>query len=283
MRLAPRGSPVRVALGESGVAAFASRHGSGWSMPEHAEPWHKLLLVLDGAGTLACAGRTLALQPSLLVLVAAGSAHRVVDEPGRQLVLLGVCLDAKRLEAACGASWPALAQRLARGVRLDASTRAEAVRLLGGLLAKSRREDDAGLAGWGRILLLLAAVRAAKTPARLNERDGVDATLGWIDDHLGEPLAIAALAARAGLSYRALTAQVRQRTGESVLARILRLRLERAAALLRSGVPVIEAAYASGFGDLSGFYRHFRRRYATTPGRLVASSHRQADSSGIAP
>lgn len=274
MRLIPRGSPVAVALGRSGLAAFASRHDARWSMSARAEPWHKILLILDGSGRIERpdAGAPVILGPSVLVLVPQGVAHRLVDDPASPLVLVGVCLDAQRLACTCGPAWAGLAARWSRGVVLGDDARAEAVRLIGGLMdaRPSKRADDGGLARWARMLQVLSTAATASPPRREDAgHDEVDAILAWIDAHLGEPIALTALAARAGIAYRTLSSRVRRRTGESVLARILRLRLDRAARLLKAGMPVAEAALASGFGDLSGFYRQFRRRYGTTPGRMA--------------
>jgi AraC-like DNA-binding protein len=124
------------------------------------------------------------------------------------------------------------------------------------------------------MLLLLSQIAARPVGARPDARHGAGlaSAIAWLDEHCVQPVSVAELAARAGLGYRTFTAQVRRLTGESVLARILRLRLERAEVLLRRGMPVMEAAMASGFGDLSGFYRHFRRRYGMAPGTFRTRS-----------
>ncbi|CAD9220129.1 L-rhamnose operon transcriptional activator RhaR [Burkholderia cenocepacia] len=49
------------------------------------------------------------------------------------------------------------------------------------------------------------------------------------------------------------------------------LRLQRALAPLRAGVPVADVAAASGFVDQSHFTRHFKRMFGVPPGRWQAS------------
>ncbi|KVH32378.1 AraC family transcriptional regulator [Burkholderia cepacia] len=49
------------------------------------------------------------------------------------------------------------------------------------------------------------------------------------------------------------------------------LRLQRALAPLRAGVPVTDVAAASGFVDQSHFTRHFKRMFGVPPGRWQAS------------
>jgi len=272
MHLIPRRDPVPVTLGASGVAAFASRHASDWSMSSRTEPWHKILLVLSGSGHLECPDTNRALHDDLVVLIPAGTTHRLSDHPGAAVSVAGFCLDPQRLATACGSTWPVLAQRLAHGLPCNRATREAALRLIGDILANTRRDVVAELSHWGRLLSLLASLAHAPVVRRatIPQGGGVDHTLRWLDDHLAQPISVTELAARAGLSYRAFTNHVRRRTGESVLGRIVRLRLERSALLLRSGMPVIDVALACGFGDLSGFYRHFRTHFSMTPGAYRA-------------
>jgi len=267
MRLIPRRDPVPVTLGASGVAAFASRHASDWSMSSRTEPWHKILLVLSGSGQLERPGTHHDLHEDFLVLIPAGTTHRLTDRPGDAVIVAGLCLDPQRLATACGNAWPNLARRLNQGLRCNRATRESALRLVGELMAHQSSDTVAELSFWGRLLSLLSLIaHTSTTPIEAAPRAaGVQQTLRWLDDHLAQPICVAELAARAGLSYRAFTNHVRRLTGESVLGRILRLRLERSALLLRSGMPVIDAALACGFGDLSGFYRHFRAHFAMTP------------------
>jgi AraC-like DNA-binding protein len=73
------------------------------------------------------------------------------------------------------------------------------------------------------------------------------------------------------MSYRGYTARFRSVTGTSVVAHLNRLRIEHARRLLRSGAAVVDAALASGFADVSHFYRRFKRLTGTSPARWAAS------------
>jgi AraC-like DNA-binding protein len=237
-------------------------------MARRSEPWHKLVLVLSGSihveqppGVMRTFGE------DHVVLIPASDEHRLIDAPGRPAVIVGLCLEARRLEVVCGYGWPTLARRLSAGLPVDQAGREALVQVVGALLAA--RTADAAVttaAAWGGVLQMIALVARPPThPAQSCSSVGVATALSWLDAHITQPISVGELAARAGLSYRAFTSQVRRSTGESVLERILRLRLDRSAALLASGMPVTNAALASGFGDLSGFYRHFRKRFGTTP------------------
>lgn len=257
MRLTPRLTPVAIALDDDGLAAFASRHAPGWSMDHRREPWHKLLIVLAGSGTLVARQRKLHLAEGSMLLVAAGTDHRLDDDPGSPVMVAGLCIDPVRLAAACGPAWSALERRLCTGVRMDQAMRSTALRLIGRLT----RPGGSGLDAWGILLQLLASAQQARMASGTIAPTGLAETLAWVDAHAELPMSVSALAARSGMSYRAFTDQVRKTTGDSILRRIVRLRLERADTLIASGMPVIDAALAAGFGDLSGFYRHRRRRF----------------------
>lgn len=237
-------------------------------MPRRTEPWHKVLVVLSGGARIESRGGSCDMPEDMLILIPAGTEHRLVDLPGREAVVAGLCLDASRLSGACGESWPILSRRLGAGVRLDRAAREAFLRLVGEVVGWRRaRQPAAVVAAWGRALVLLAL--ASRLPGRRKTPEagaaGLRSALAWLDDHFTQPVSVGELAARAGLSYRGFTGQVIRATGETVLGRIVRLRLERAALLLRSGMPVTTAALTSGFGDLSGFYRHFRRHFGAAP------------------
>jgi AraC-like DNA-binding protein len=268
MRLKSRHSPVPIKLGDAGIAAFISRHAPDWSMPWRSEPWHKFILVLAGNAGIEREGTIVPLHEDMLLLVPAGLRHRMVDPPGSTAVIAGICVGQTRLESACGPGWPRLEQTLATGFPIVQPTRESIIRLIGAILNRTRESGYTdSLALWGKLLGVLAEIeaRTAKEQSTPDFNNGLDETLSWLDDHCIQPISILELASRARLSYRAFTAQVRRKTGESVLQRILRLRLERAGHLMRTEMPITEVALACGFGDLSGFYRQFRKKFKRSP------------------
>ena len=74
------------------------------------------------------------------------------------------------------------------------------------------------------------------------------------------------VAARLGITERYLQQLMEQR-GETFSHHVLRVRLERAAAMLttKKHMPVAEVAFRCGFNDLSYFNRTFRRRFGDSP------------------
>ncbi len=80
---------------------------------------------------------------------------------------------------------------------------------------------------------------------------------------------IGGLAADLGLSRRSLQ-RLFERNGDTVSARLLAARLDRAWTRLNGAAPepIAAIAYDCGFNDLSYFYRVFRARFGEAPGRL---------------
>lgn len=88
---------------------------------------------------------------------------------------------------------------------------------------------------------------------------------------LTESLSLTELASEVGLSAFHATRLFARATGLPPHAWRNQLRLQRALAPLRAGVPVTEVAAASGFTDQSHFTRHFRRMFGVPPGRWQTS------------
>jgi AraC family transcriptional regulator, transcriptional activator FtrA len=90
--------------------------------------------------------------------------------------------------------------------------------------------------------------------------------MAWVLDHLDEDLSLPVLAAKAHLSTRSLSRRFETETGRGALQWLTERRVERARALLEdSTMGITEVAYATGFGSLAAFRRHFTRLTGTTP------------------
>lgn len=105
---------------------------------------------------------------------------------------------------------------------------------------------------------------AALTVAQVRE------VTDYVEAHLAEPLAIAALAARAGVGASRFKALFARALGRPVHRYVVERRVARAHALLREGVPVADVAARTGFSDASHLARWTRRLLGTTPARLGA-------------
>jgi AraC family transcriptional regulator len=91
----------------------------------------------------------------------------------------------------------------------------------------------------------------------------INAVIGHVRENLHEDLSLEALARVAGFSPFHFHRLFKSITEETVNELVVRLRLERAASLLRSTprLSVTEAAFACGFKSVSVFSRAFKKQY----------------------
>lgn len=92
--------------------------------------------------------------------------------------------------------------------------------------------------------------------------------LGYVEDHLGEPIDLNAMAAVAGLSRYYFVAVFKRATGRSPYQHLLSRRIARAQTLIaQSDDSLSEIAKASGFTSPSQFSSSFRRETGFSPTR----------------
>lgn len=98
----------------------------------------------------------------------------------------------------------------------------------------------------------------------------VQRAIVFIEDHLGSELTLREIARVACWTPRHLQRVFQQFTGETVHDHIRRLRIERAAVMLRyCGLSVSRAALAVGFSNASGLYKAFQQRFGHPPASLL--------------
>jgi AraC-like DNA-binding protein len=86
-----------------------------------------------------------------------------------------------------------------------------------------------------------------------------------IEAHFDRPWTIERLAKAVGLNERELKSGFRVMVGRSIHAHLRDVRIEAAAAMLREGRSVTDAALAAGFGNLSHFSKTFREAKGVVP------------------
>jgi AraC-like DNA-binding protein len=142
------------------------------------------------------------------------------------------------------------------------------------LLQALRSGGDEGFALEEATLAAIAAVQGAlleTTPVAPSARDDerARAAMQHMDAHAAHEMSLDDLARAADLSPFHLLRVFRQAIGITPHQYLMRVRLQRAIALLRdTQLPVIDVAYASGWADLSNFNRAFRREMRCSPREL---------------
>jgi AraC-like DNA-binding protein len=111
-----------------------------------------------------------------------------------------------------------------------------------------------------------AVVRGGSAEVSVSGR--IDRVIGWIHQHLAEPLYVEDAARVAHISPAAFSRFFRRETGKTWTAYLNDVRCSEAAVQLRQGSrPVAEVALACGYTTLSHFNREFAARFRQTPSR----------------
>jgi len=100
--------------------------------------------------------------------------------------------------------------------------------------------------------------------------DPFEDVIAWIEQQLGQPLTLAQVAARAGLSPFHFSRLFTARMGRSVMAHVRGRRLVRGARRLcdEPELQLIDLAFDCGFDSQEAFTRAFKRVFGVAPGRF---------------
>lgn len=93
----------------------------------------------------------------------------------------------------------------------------------------------------------------------------ISEVLDWIEDSLSETITLNELSKKAGLNEKYFCRIFKKATGKTPIEYINSLKIDLACNLLSEGKTVTEAAFASGFSDLSYFSKVFRKYKGLSP------------------
>jgi AraC-like DNA-binding protein len=127
----------------------------------------------------------------------------------------------------------------------------------------------------GQMAKLERHLQLAQLPARSACRESRDAdtpmsrALAFLEENLANDISVDAIARIAGLRPGHFSTMFRLAVGDSPHRYLVRLRVERARALILQGSSPTDAALAAGFYDQSHLTRHMQRLLGITPGSLA--------------
>lgn len=267
-------TPVRVELPEYGIAVAESIHAPGFEMPPRTERFHKILAVMNGrcSAELGQTGMTTSLGAVSTLIVPAGLVHSLVDETPTTVMVL--CLATSFVDAspARAALWADLPK--ARALVVDEFSTRTLVRLVRSCLFEQtaststvQRELALGSTA-DRVLLSLS--RANVMPSEATSEARVRQLVPHVAARPFEEWSVERAAEVVGLSARRFGELFREAEGQTFHRYLSELRIAYACRLLREqGYSIVAASFASGFSDLSSFYRAFRRARGTSPARWL--------------
>jgi AraC-like DNA-binding protein len=276
-----RKRPHRHHFGDLGIYLFLSRHGKDFRAETMRDDFHKLCGVVSGSGHLEGAGDPQPVGPNQLVYLPAGTPHRLADDPADPLTIVvvcfyesvfGNCTTAVEALSLFREDFPAMTPfRLPDNyARLQAKNRLKAM-----FIEQMERKGGSRSMLLSQLIDLL--VFAARTYAEHRALEAADAeseafagTLHFIEDNFYRPIKVEELAALANMSYRSYTEQFKARTGKTVTQYLAERRVEYAKRLMLETGDILFASFEAGFGDLTYFYRVFKKLNGSTPKQFIA-------------
>ncbi|HEX2949872.1 MAG TPA: AraC family transcriptional regulator [Armatimonadota bacterium] len=228
----------------------------GWSIGLHAHSFYETHIFFQGSGKYRI-GEEQAFHPGSVIMHGPHTLHSwQADEYSRRLVLWFRV--SPEIPIPQTTVWP-----------IHESFLHDIALLL--------NDGHTATAGWGerarlRVQLLLATL--LNIPDTIEESvidtDRTESMIEEVDrflrDNLAAPVTISDIAAHVGMSISSLAHQFSSLTGESIMQRLIKLRMDHAAELLIETTDAISSiGNQVGITDTSYFCRRFRRHFGKTP------------------
>ena len=262
--------PITVELPTHGVLFAESSHSGEFQMEPRQDAYHKLVYVLTGevAYREIKSNETSVAKAGSLLVVPGGIAHQIIDHETSTLLLLCFREEYPQSEDDLAQLWHSLIRVPNRTVRLSRP----AQQRLESMWRRAMFEWEHARVGGATAVRAMAA-QTMVLLSRLSVESGgvsalsrVQAVKEEIEETFYDEWDLDRAAGRAGLSRRRFTELFRETTGETFGVFLAELRLQHAAKLLRAGEhSVTGVMFASGFNDVSHFYRRFRQKFGQPP------------------
>ncbi|HEX7318161.1 MAG TPA: helix-turn-helix domain-containing protein [Pyrinomonadaceae bacterium] len=280
-----RKRPHRVHMGGRGIYVFESRHSPDFRMELVEQDFHHIYAVREGQGFIETEGGRLPIRENHLVYVPAHVAQRPVDDPSDPLTLIILCF----YESVFGDCTTAV-----EGLRLftrsfpaltpfkvgDNYTRLEVRNRLRAIFVEQVRQREGSnaviLSQLIELLVFLSRTYAERHSLALTDPGAAAfaGSLQYLDENFYRPVKIEELADLANMSYRSYTEQFKRRTGKTVTQYLAERRVDYAKRLMLETGDILFAANESGFGDLTHFYRVFKKLTGVTPKQFIDGRRR---------
>lgn len=245
--------------------------GVAQSFPNHFHAHYAIGLVERGRHVLSCKNQTYVLGPGSVVVFNPGDNHACIQDAGGAFDYRGLNIEPEVLCAwtpeGTGEKGP---PRFSKNVTDDTETACHLQALHELILngASTLQKEE-------RLFLLLDALEQscgqvpceqAAAETLPDHRQEVEAVCAFLRAHCAQHIELNTLCRRAGLSRSTLLRAFIRAKGVTPYRYLENVRVEQARALLRRGVPPLEAALRTGFSDQSHFTKYFSSVTGLTPG-----------------
>ncbi|MEK6794712.1 MAG: AraC family transcriptional regulator [Spirochaetota bacterium] len=234
---------------------------------------HEVNYYLSGANRweFPDTGETLHASTNSVVLIGRGVRHRYDDSDGERCSIL---FDERYIENAIAeAAGDFSLVKVFDRRHIDLAGDVRRHRIEAGIRAiLNEPKDDGRSLTRVRMAVFDILMTLADDPPQHTVEDEI---VRYIKENFFHPeLSLRALADETGMQYNALSRAIKRRTGKTFIEHLSALRIERACRLLtETDIPLTGVSFDCGFGDLSNFYRVFKRHCRISPGEYRTEKH----------
>ncbi len=115
----------------------------------------------------------------------------------------------------------------------------------------------------------------------ISAQDAVEKAIAYVNEHYYEKITLTGIAQMVGVSSSYFSTIFSRLTGENLIAYITRLRIEKAAELIRSGsFSLTETAFMVGYEDYAYFSRIFRKAMGVSPRDYASNQETEGKGQG---
>ncbi len=230
------------------------------NFPLHWHNYFEIEIVTGGKGIMSVNGQDYDTDLYKVFLLTPVDFHSITVQG--QLQLMNISFDTAMLSDRVFA-------RLAAPVSNAYTLQGDAMERF--LQAAALLHHECAIGGSCKMLLceyiLACLLRQEPNPAaRCDDKlSGIKKAILYLDMHFKEDIRLEDLAKQAGFHVTYFSELFRKTTGQTYKQRLTQLRLEYAKTLLRSGFPVSQVCFESGFGSVSNFNAVFQKACGMTP------------------